>query len=64
MEQFERDRISPAARDAINQGVQLTRQLRLNSTPTFVLNDLLVPGNAPIEFFESVVARVRANSGG
>ena len=64
LEQFERDFTSAAARDAVNQDVELTRQLRLNSTPTFVLNDLLVPGNTPVEFFESVVARVRENSGG
>lgn len=63
LEQFERARTSAAARDAVNQDVELTRQLRLNSTPSFVLNDLLVPGNAPVEFFESVVARVRENSG-
>lgn len=63
MEQFERDRTSAAARDAVNQDVQLTRQLRLNSTPTYVLNDLLVPGNVPVNFFEDVVARVKEQSG-
>lgn len=63
LEQFERDRTSAAARDAVNRDVQLTRQLRLNRTPSFVLNDLLVPGTAPVEFFESIVADVRENSG-
>lgn len=56
-------RTSAAARDAVNQDVELTRQLRLNRTPTFVINDLLVPGTTPVEFFESVVADVRENSG-
>jgi protein-disulfide isomerase len=59
MEQFESDRTSAASRDAVEQDQQLTRELRLSSTPTFVLNDLLVPGSTPMEFFETVVEQQR-----
>jgi len=62
MEQFNRDFDSPASREAVDQDRQLTQQLQLNSTPTFVLNDLLVPGNAPIDFFENVVEQVNSSS--
>jgi protein-disulfide isomerase len=62
MEQFNRDFNSSASREAVDQDRQLTQQLRLNGTPTFVLNDLLVPGNTPMEFFETVVEQVNQSS--
>jgi len=62
MEQFNRDFNSPASREAVDQDQQLTQQLQLNSTPTFVLNDLLVPGSAPMDFFENIVEQVNSSS--
>jgi len=55
MDQFEQDRTGAASREAVEQDQELTRELRLSSTPTFVLNNLLVPGGTPMEFFETVV---------
>ncbi len=55
MEQFNRDRIDARSRQAVDQDVRLTQELELRSTPTFVLNDVLVPGSAPMEFFERIV---------
>lgn len=62
MERFNRDFNSPASREAVDQDQQLTQQLQLNSTPTFVLNDLLVPGGAPMDFFENIVEQVNSSS--
>ncbi len=62
LEQFNRDRTSAASRTAVEEDLRLAQQLQLTSTPTFVLNDLLVPGGTPIEFFETIVDQVNANS--
>lgn len=55
MEQFEQDRTSTASRNAVEQDQQMARELRLSSTPTFVMNDFLVPPGTSMEFFETVV---------
>ncbi|MEM6450385.1 MAG: thioredoxin domain-containing protein [Cyanobacteria bacterium P01_D01_bin.105] len=61
IEQFNRDRTSPEAAAAIEKDIQLARDLDLRGTPTFVMNELLIPGGAPLEFFEE--AAKRANAG-
>jgi protein-disulfide isomerase len=52
---FNRDRNSPQAQAAIDQDIALARQLNLNGTPMFLMNDLLIPPGAPPEFFEQAV---------
>lgn len=60
MEQFERDRNSPEAQAAIDQDIALAESLGLRGTPTFLMNDLLIPGNAPLAFFEEATTRLKA----
>ena len=48
--QFDRDRASEAAQAAIARDLALASELRLNSTPTFLMNDLLIPGVVPADF--------------
>ena len=59
IEQFNRDRNSPEAAAAIEKDIQLARDLALRGTPTFVMNELLIPGGAPPEFFEEAVKRAK-----
>jgi protein-disulfide isomerase len=58
MEQFNRDRTSPEAEAAIQADVELARQLRLTGTPTYIMNDLLIPGGAPPQLFEEIFQQV------
>ena len=51
VEKFNRDRNSPEAEAAINQDIELAQALGIRGTPTFVMNGLLIPGGAPLEFF-------------
>jgi predicted DsbA family dithiol-disulfide isomerase len=55
MEQFNRDRNSSESQDAVNRDLELSRELRLSGTPTFVFNNLLLPGGTPMEVFEAIV---------
>jgi protein-disulfide isomerase len=52
---FNRDRNSPQAQAAIDQDIALARQLNLNGTPMFVMNDLLIPPGTPLDFFAEAV---------
>ncbi|MGB7088027.1 MAG: thioredoxin domain-containing protein [Phormidesmis sp.] len=60
MAQFERDRNSPEAQAAVEQDVALARDLGLRGTPTFLMNELLIPGGTPLELFDEAVVRLKA----
>lgn len=59
LEQFNRDRQSPAAIAAISADVTLAQELKLQGTPAFIMNDLLIPGGAPIILFEEIFKQVQ-----
>ncbi len=60
MEKFNRDRNSPEAQAAVEKEAELAQQLGLQGTPTFLMNELLIPGGAPLELFEEAVVRLKA----
>ncbi len=60
MEKFNRDRNSPAAQAAVEKEAELAQQLGLQGTPTFLMNELLIPSGAPLELFEEAVVRLKA----
>jgi protein-disulfide isomerase len=62
IEQFNRDRNSPEAQTAIDQDVELAEALSIRGTPTFVMNDILIPGGAPLTFFEEAVSQFKASA--
>ncbi|NEP16360.1 MAG: thioredoxin domain-containing protein [Leptolyngbya sp. SIO4C1] len=62
MEKFNRDRSSDTAAAAVQTDLELAEALQLGGTPTFLMNDLLIPAGAPIEFFEEATARLKAYS--
>ncbi|MGK7907187.1 MAG: DsbA family protein [Synechococcus sp.] len=56
IERFNEDRDSRESRAAIETDLALTRELQLNSTPTFVMNNVLLPPVLPsLELFEDVL---------
>ena len=57
--QFNRDRQSPAARAALAEDVALAQELKLQGTPAFIMNDLLIPGGAPVPLFEEIFKQVQ-----
>ncbi len=59
LEQFNRDRQSPAARAALAADVALAQELKLQGTPAFIMNDLLIPGGAPVPLFEEIFKQVQ-----
>lgn len=58
MEQFNRDRNSPEAEAAVQADLELAQRLQLRGTPSFIMNDLLIPGGAPPQLFEEVFNRI------
>ncbi|ASC70941.1 Na(+)/H(+) antiporter NhaA 2 [Halomicronema hongdechloris C2206] len=58
-EQFERDRNSPEAEAAIARDLALADELQINSTPTFIMGDILIPGAVPAEFFAEALERIQ-----
>ncbi len=58
MEQFNRDRASDAAAAAVQADLELAQQLQLQGTPSFVMNDLLIPGGAPPQLFEEIFNQI------
>jgi protein-disulfide isomerase len=62
MDKFNRDRNSPEAQAAIDQDVALAEALGIRGTPTFIMNDLLIPGGAPLSFFEEAISRFKAGT--
>lgn len=59
LERFNRDRHSPAARAEIAEDGALAKELKLQGTPTFIMNDLLIPGGASVPLFEEVFKQVQ-----
>lgn|GEM_PF-689899 len=59
LEQFNRDRQSQTARAALTEDVALAHELKLQGTPAFIMNDLLIPGGAPVPLFEEIFKQVR-----
>ncbi len=62
MQQFERDRHSPKAEAAINKDIALGEAFGIRGTPTFIMNELLIPGGAPLTFFEEAVRQFKASA--
>ncbi|MGB3202558.1 MAG: thioredoxin domain-containing protein [Nodosilinea sp.] len=60
MDQFNRDRASATAAAAIQQDLALAQQLQLQGTPSFIMNDLLIPGGAPPQLFEEIFNQINA----
>ncbi|MDB9529805.1 thioredoxin domain-containing protein [Oscillatoria sp. CS-180] len=60
MDQFNRDRASEDAMKAVARDLALASELQLSSTPTFVMNDVLIPGAVPAEFFAEALERIQA----
>jgi protein-disulfide isomerase len=58
VERFNRDRTSPEAEAAVQADADLARRLRLFSTPSFIMNDLLIPGGAPPQLFEEIFQQI------
>jgi protein-disulfide isomerase len=58
MEQFNRDRASAEAEAAIQQDLELAQKLQLQGTPSFIMNDLLIPGGAPPQLFEEIFTQI------
>lgn len=62
LDQFNRDRASEAAQAAIARDLALADEFQLNSTPTFIMNELLIPGAVPAEFFSEALSRLQSTS--
>ncbi|WP_052050124.1 DsbA family protein [Leptolyngbya sp. KIOST-1] len=60
VEQFNRDRASAEAEAAIQQDLDLAEQLRLQGTPSFIMNDLLISGGAPPQLFEEIFSQINS----
>ena len=60
IEQFNRDRASDAAKAAIARDLALASEMHLDSTPTFIMDDVLIPGAVPADFFVDMLARLKA----
>jgi protein-disulfide isomerase len=60
LEQFNRDRASEGANAAIAQDLALSQELRLTSTPTFLMGELLLPGAIPADLFAEALIRLKA----
>jgi len=58
IEQFNRDRNSPEAEAAIQADLDLARDLKLTGTPSFIMNDLLIPSGAPPQLFEEIFQQI------
>lgn len=60
VEQFNRDRASEEAKVAIARDLALAQEFQLRSTPTFIMDNLLIPGAVPSDFFAEALARLQA----
>ena len=60
LEQFNRDRASDEAKTAIARDLALVQELQLSSTPTFVMNDRLIPGAVSSDFFAEALTLLQA----
>ncbi|WP_198807857.1 DsbA family protein [Leptolyngbya sp. BL0902] len=66
LEQFNRDRHGPEAEATLQRDRALAQRLELQSAPTFLMNDLLIPGAITPELleilFQDINGRIRANT--
>ena len=62
IDQFNKDRNSPEAETAIQKDIALAEKLGLKGTPSFVMNDIFIPGGVPLEFFEAAADRLKADA--
>ncbi|MEY3298406.1 MAG: Na(+)/H(+) antiporter NhaA 2 [Cyanobacteriota bacterium] len=66
MAKFNQDRTSPEAAAAVQRDLELAQRLELESTPTFLLNDLLIPGSVTPELmetiFQDIKGRIKTNA--
>lgn len=60
IEQFNRDRASEAAKAAVARDLALAQEFQLRSTPTFIMDNLLIPGAVPSDFFAEALQRLQA----
>jgi protein-disulfide isomerase len=60
LEQFNRDRTSEMAQAAIAKDLALASELQLTGTPTFIMNELLIPGAVPAEFLSEALTRLQS----
>lgn len=60
VEQFNRDRSSKAAQDAVDEDLALAEKLKLQSTPSFLMGGLLVPPGVPPESFGELLDNLKA----
>ena len=63
IEQFNRDRNSPEAKAAVAKDADLSQELGLRGTPSFLMTNfsdsLLLPGGAPLEIFDEATQRLK-----
>ena len=59
LDQFNRDRNGTASLTAIQRDLQLAQRLQISSTPTFLINDLLMPPGAPLSFFRQTLDQIK-----
>ena len=62
LEKFNRDRNSPEAQAAVDADLALAQKLELRGTPTFLMNELLLPAGLPLEFYDEAVTRLKAEA--
>lgn len=60
LDQFNNDRASEDAKKAIARDLALAQELQLSSTPTFIMDDVLIPGAVPADFLAEALVRVQA----
>lgn len=60
VEQFNRDRNSDAAQAAVDADLALAEQLKLQSTPSFLMGGLLIPPGIPPESFGELLDNLKA----
>lgn len=60
VEKFNRDRNSSEAQAAIDADLDLAQKLELQGTPTYLMNNLLLPAGQPLEFYDEAVTRLKA----
>ena len=62
IDRFNQDRSSPEALTAIEADLALAREFQFSSTPTFMVNDLIIPGVPSLELFEQVFDHFEQNA--
>lgn len=60
LEIFDRDRTSPVSLAAMQRDLQLAQSMALSGTPTFLLNDLLMPPGTSLTLLEDTFGKIQA----